>query len=921
MSTTNGNNVGSVTVNTVTKVSNTTDVTTTANANTVTISETAYMFIRPRTVTFSAQGLKPNTRYYPFFNGAFVAAYCSTVNNLQSSTLVTNSLGELVGNFYLPANTFVVGSHKFQLVDNIRVISGATIPDPIYGSAEASYEANGTLKLQQTQVTVNTIVNTNAVITSTTNVQVELPVVQCTRWYFEYAVYNSNDVIVFTVTSNSSTPPNNPQPSTGAVGTIFSSTLVGTTVGPNRTFYHTFAGRRTVATGGNVQVDTFRQEWIGVAGTSPRSLVGFRPSGIPPGSTVAVITPWFEISTAACPIDLGFGSPIQTGGTTSRPYDPLAQSFFIDSSTYPEGVFVTSIDVFFKTVDQSTPVILELRNMSNGSPGSNVFPGGRSILPGYAAAQSHDASVATTFRFDFPIFLQPNNEYCFVVRTTSMGYNCWCSRLGEIDVLTNKVIDTQPTLGTLFKSENNYTWIPDSYEDIKFDLNVAVFNTSKDANLIFRPQSSGGVTPNYFDTVQTLPMSYISTVKGSAAVDVIIPAHSLSNNDKIVITGTSTSTAVQNNIPINSLTGTHTVTVLDDRTVRFTPVGGRLASKSGPLRSADALQNISTVPAIIPPTNTLTPAVPVINIDNFSSPTLQPNASANSLMATVTAPLPPTVESDSSFNVYTNVQVNELMIDYMGTEFSQTNITELVSLATGQSSDGTETPYGFRNFIELPEKSNFYAFNEPRMIATPINEALNNSQLTGQPSATVNLKMSSNNRFISPVVDLNGMSLVTRTYVVNNQDNEINEIITTGGNQVTLKTNFNDPTKNSEVVSGAGKASAKYKGVINTSTEFYNKVTLFVTANCPSPAAIDAYVRTSADRETHMDRDWDWMPINGVYGSLFTTSRDKNATREWMYELQVDDPFNVYDIKLVMRSTNNSVVPKIYGVRAITNTI
>ena len=52
--------------------------------------------------------------------------------------------------------------------------------------------------------------------------------------------------------------------------------------------------------------------------------------------------------------------------------DPLAQSFSVEE---PEGVFVTKLDVFFATKDDTNlPVILTIRTMSNGTPTETVVP-------------------------------------------------------------------------------------------------------------------------------------------------------------------------------------------------------------------------------------------------------------------------------------------------------------------------------------------------------------------------------------------------------------------------------------------------------------------------------------------------------------------------------------------------------------------
>ena len=45
--------------------------------------------------------------------------------------------------------------------------------------------------------------------------------------------------------------------------------------------------------------------------------------------------------------------------------DPLAQTFLIDDNG---GVFLTSIDLFFKTKDDNVPITCEIREVVNGYP-------------------------------------------------------------------------------------------------------------------------------------------------------------------------------------------------------------------------------------------------------------------------------------------------------------------------------------------------------------------------------------------------------------------------------------------------------------------------------------------------------------------------------------------------------------------------
>ena len=50
--------------------------------------------------------------------------------------------------------------------------------------------------------------------------------------------------------------------------------------------------------------------------------------------------------------------------------------------------------------------------------------------------------------------------------------------MGEEDVLLNSVSNTQPYLGSLFKSQNQSTWTPSQLEDLKFTLKKAKFVTN-----------------------------------------------------------------------------------------------------------------------------------------------------------------------------------------------------------------------------------------------------------------------------------------------------------------------------------------------------------------------------------------------------------------------------------------------------------
>ena len=98
---------------------------------------------------------------------------------------------------------------------------------------------------------------------------------------------------------------------------------------------------------------------------------------------------------------------------------------------------------------------------------------------------SDDASVATNFVFESPVYLEAGREYSLVLLSNSVDYRVWISRLGEIEISTanqpeasQTLVSTQPILGSLFKSQNASTWTPSQYEDLKFNLYRADFVNS-----------------------------------------------------------------------------------------------------------------------------------------------------------------------------------------------------------------------------------------------------------------------------------------------------------------------------------------------------------------------------------------------------------------------------------------------------------
>lgn len=180
---------------------------------------------------------------------------------------------------------------------------------------------------------------------------------------------------------------------------------------------------------------------------------------------------------------------------------PLAQSFDVIDDT---GIFLTKCDVFFNSKDlDNTPITLQIRTLINGYPSDDVIPLSDVTLTPSEIQTSDDATVATTFTFNSPIFLEGDAQYCIVLLTTSDDYSVWISRMGEEDVTSisvndgNKnIVSQQPSLGSLFKSQNASTWEPSQLEDLKFILYRANFITQSGTVNFYNPSQSSSRNKN-----------------------------------------------------------------------------------------------------------------------------------------------------------------------------------------------------------------------------------------------------------------------------------------------------------------------------------------------------------------------------------------------------------------------------------------
>lgn len=393
----------------------------------------------------------------------------------------------------------------------------------------------------------------------------------------------------------------------------------------------------------------------------------------------------------------------------SPPSDPLAQSFYIDRVQYPNGVFITSCDIFIKTKDADVPIQCEIVTMENGIPTQTVVPGAFSIRGGGISGSAviaiedigdvDDIDVVkanpTNFVFDEPVYLSPGIEYAIRLKAETAGYNVYVAKTYEFVLGTTSArVSKQPSLGSLFQSQNSSTWTPDQTRDLMFKLYRAEFSSSGNA-----------IMENGVMAAERLDANKIRTVAGDSDVSILFPGHGFIYGDVVTISGLTDSVG---GIVPSAINGTHKVYDLDwsgisigsDSQADFSAIGGGSILVT---QQAHFDEFYPLVSILQPEETTVNAGIKLTSGGSYASTT------RNRMTGSGTR---------SKASSYTTIQLND------------------------------------NNYLD-----------EPKVILTPANETLISAK-----SATMQISLATLDTKVSPVIDLQRSSMILTENVIDNQD-------------------------------------------------------------------------------------------------------------------------------------------------------
>lgn len=234
-----------------------------------------------------------------------------------------------------------------------------------------------------------------------------------------------------------------------------------------------------------------------------------------------------------------------------------------------------------------------------------------------------------------------------------------------------------------------------------------------------------------------------------------------------------------------------------------------------------------------------------------------------------------------------NVHYDVMQLIAAQTILPETDIRYYLTATSQKSIDGSETPYGTLDEIEiLPNMNEF--FPTPCLIASTANET------GGAKTFKLRVELTTEKDHLTPVIDANRLSVIT----VQNK---------VGDNGDVAETN-----------AYGGSELCKYITKKIDLAEEADVIDLYMSANRPSGTNIDLYYKTMpAGTDDDFDQlDW----IYALPAEDIPTDDSGDIYKEVKYSLDPTGSFGSMAFKIILRSQNSSTPPTIKDFRAIAAT-
>lgn len=569
-----------------------------------------------------------------------------------------------------------------------------------------------------------------------------------------------------------------------------------------------------------------------------------------------------------------------------------AYSFLVRAPQGEEGVFLTSVDIFVARKSATRGMWFEIREMdSAGGITRNQIPLSEVWYTNDQIPVSTDGKTNPfTVTFPSPIFLMNNVQYAFILHSENGDPDTylWISRLGEIDVNTQRQITERPFSGTYYTTNNNLNWdiVPDvdlvcTFKRANFATGVAgsAIIGNKPVERFYLANTSVSLSARRGDTFTSGDRLTITTPNG---VNTIAVTDRLRGN----ITTTSANGSV-----VKILSGTQfLLSNTNYRVGEKIDVYDRNGSYRGITANVSAVSNTRAMLNYYQESSVNTFADFKESTGGFYANDIIRSLNSNTYSSQITA--------IKDFR-YSTVSFEPSYLN-----FARTSITyEMRTYANGSTVQGS---YFF------VDPSETYYFTTEQALSSRSNE-INN--LAGNRSNQIRVNMSTTSNVVSPVIDL------TRTHNIY-VDNIINAN-TTGETNATGGSLFN-----------------KYISKTVTLADGQDAEDLQVTLTSYRPPTTDvkvyAKILHAEDGEALAQKSWIELEKQGNGDITYSSLADRNDFLEYTYKFPTSSMtgtgnsvsyttsagtkfsgYKYFAVKIGLTANNSAVVPRVADLKCI----
>lgn len=457
---------------------------------------------KSKNIQFYATGLQPNTQYYSFFDGN---SNIDVIPKLLKISMTSGSAafqsGETVDGYL---NGVKIASFRLATANHKKGTYNATTPTVTY--AENPYSTSTTLA---TYTTSSSVLNIDTYSLS-----------DDASAFFGYLPTNA---VLIGKTS-------------GAQATVSTQTLITDSVGDLIGCFFIRDPFQTPAPSSTYTVGSKTFKLSSSSSNSSSTGVSFTQNTFYATGIVNSQTYTQSVSIRRSSLSL----PLNALRT-----DPLSQTFRTDN----EGMFLSSVDLYFADKDITQKIFVEVRETDiGGVPKTN-------LVQDYARAEILPAGITTSVtgqtptnvKFDSPVYLEPNKQYALCLLTSSSSnYKVWTAQTNQATVSTQNLPNAQQVIysnnyigGNLYKPQNGSIWNSSTSEDLTFKLYKCNFSSTSGTAYFHNPNVSIGSTTYINDKnipklvnnpIKTLPRKLnvgITSSLISVVGDILVPGRKI----------------------------------------------------------------------------------------------------------------------------------------------------------------------------------------------------------------------------------------------------------------------------------------------------------------------------------------------------------------------------------------------------------